>query len=55
MSFGVSCGQCGGEVYMLPCPEHEWVIASECYGCGLFLSPGPCEDCYRQALEEKEK
>ena len=37
-NLGVSCIcfrlKCGGEVYMHSCPEHYWVVATECLKCG---------------------
>lgn len=50
LEVGVICGQCGGAVYMETCQmsndtAHEWVIASECQGCGLRSDPIVCLDC----------
>jgi hypothetical protein len=41
----VECGQCGGPVYMLPCPDHEYAIASECQGECALIVPIECPEC----------
>lgn len=46
MSVGVSCGRCGGEAWMNTCPEHDWVLSSDCKLCGLhYVVQDACQDC----------
>lgn len=47
MEVGVVCGQCGGEVYMLACPDHHWAVGSICHGCQLAgpVGDGTCKEC----------
>jgi len=45
-TLGVECGRCGGEVQMNGCPEHHWVLSSDCKLCGLhYVVAEKCQDC----------